>query len=221
MSTEGKDADAAEPTRGRGAIGRAGSYRKGIARRQEILDRAIEVFRARGPEGTSLRRIAEAIGVSHGALLHYFASREELLVAVYQHHEQREGQERADGGRERAAEVMANAAVRNVHVPGLVQLYSTLLAAALEAEQGPANEYFTARFERVRGNLARRLREDQGAGLVRADVDPARMAALIVAASDGLQIQWLLDPSVALQRTLEDFAVLLAPGTEQSAPGQG
>ena len=57
-------------------IGRAGSYSKGIARRQEILDRAIEVFRQRGADGTSLRRIAQAIGVSHGALLHYFSSRE-------------------------------------------------------------------------------------------------------------------------------------------------
>ena len=63
----------------------------------------------------------------------------------------------------------------------------------------------------MRGDLERRLREDQAAGIVRADVDPARMAALIVAASDGLQIQWLLEPSIELQETLETFAVLLAP----------
>ncbi len=36
-------------------------------------------------------------------------------------------------------------------------------------------------------------------------------AALIVAASDGLLIQWLLEPSIELQQTLELFAVLLAP----------
>jgi AcrR family transcriptional regulator len=45
------------------------------------------VFRERGADGTSLRRIAEAIGVSHAALLHYFDSREQLLVAVYAHAE--------------------------------------------------------------------------------------------------------------------------------------
>ncbi|MGO1927566.1 MAG: TetR/AcrR family transcriptional regulator, partial [Brachybacterium tyrofermentans] len=87
MSTEDAPAEpapaASEPSR----IGRAGSYSKGIARRQEILDRAIDVFRQRGADGTSLRRIAEAIGISHGALLHYFSSREELLVAVYEHAE--------------------------------------------------------------------------------------------------------------------------------------
>ena len=42
-------------------------------------------------------------------------------------------------------------------------------------------------------------------------MNPARTAALIVAASDGLQIQWLLEPSIELQETLETFAVLLAP----------
>lgn len=213
----------AEPTapsvagapRARG-IGRPGSYSKGIARRQEILDRAIEVFRDRGADGTSLRRIAEAIGVSHGALLHYFSSREELLVAVYEHGERRRDLDRLeregpDAFDELAVEVMANAALANLEVPGLVQLYSTLVATSLESERGPAKEFFTARFENVRASLAARLRDDQAAGRVRADVDPEQMAALIVAASDGLQIQWLLEPSIQLQQTLELFAVLLAP----------
>ena len=61
-----------------------GAYAKGIARRQEILDRAIEVFAERGADRTSLRSIASAVGVTHSALTHYFGSLEELLVAVYQ-----------------------------------------------------------------------------------------------------------------------------------------
>ena len=60
-----------------------GSYAKGIARRQEILDRAIEVFARRGSGKTSLRAIAEEVGVTHAALTHYFGSLEELLVEVY------------------------------------------------------------------------------------------------------------------------------------------
>src|SRR3954453_3955858 len=68
---------------------RRGAYDKGVRRRREILDRAIEVFAERGAEGTSLRAIGQAIGVSHAALKHYFASREELLIAVYPAAEQR------------------------------------------------------------------------------------------------------------------------------------
>ena len=120
-----------------------GSYSKGIARRQEILDRAIEVFRDRGADGTSLRRIAQAIGVSHGALLHYFSSREELLVAVYEHGQRRRAldrpeQEGPDAFDEPAAAVMANAALANLELPGLVQLYSPLVPTPRESAPGPA-----------------------------------------------------------------------------------
>ena len=48
-----------------------GSYAKGIARRQEILDSAIEVFAQRGAGRTSLRAIAEEVGVTHAALIHH------------------------------------------------------------------------------------------------------------------------------------------------------
>ncbi|OLH51248.1 helix-turn-helix domain-containing protein, partial [Xanthomonas oryzae] len=48
-----------------------GAYAKGIARRQEILDRAIEVFAARGADRTSLRAIAKEVGVTHAALTYY------------------------------------------------------------------------------------------------------------------------------------------------------
>ena len=191
-------------------IGRRGSYAKGVARRQEILDRAIEVFQERGADGTSLRRIAEAIGVSHAALLHYFDSREQLLVAVYEHAEAKRAGD-PDAPEPGAVEGMVDAATRNVTVPGLVELYSTLVAASLESGSEHSKAFFTRRFEVVRGDVAARLRAEQAAGMVRADVDPDQMAAIIVAASDGLQIQWLLDPSIELERTLGVLATLLRP----------
>ncbi|QCR54285.1 TetR family transcriptional regulator [Brachybacterium sp. SGAir0954] len=209
--------DAAEPSdaaaeRAPEPIGRPGAYSKGVARRQEILDRAIEVFRERGADGTSLRRIATAIGVSHAALLHYFDSREQLLVAVYQHAETRRGESSEyRSGVSAALDAMIRAAEINVEVPGLVQLYSTLVAASLETATGPAKEYFAPRFESLREELEQGLRAEQEAGTVRADVDPGHVAALLIAASDGLQIQWLLEPSIALRSTLETFAVMLAP----------
>lgn len=191
-------------------IGRRGAHAKGAARRQEILDRAIEVFRERGADGTSLRRIAEAIGVSHAALLHYFDSREQLLVAVYAHAEA----QRATGAAPRGApgvDSMADAAVKNVEVPGLVQLYSTLVAAAVESGNEVSREFFSARFERVRTELTTSFRTQQAAGAIRDDVPAEHLAALVIAASDGLQIQWLLNPSIELENTLRTMAALLQP----------
>lgn len=189
-------------------IGRRGLQPKGVARRQEILDRAIEVFRERGADGTSLRRIAEAIGVSHAALLHYFDSREQLLVAVYAHAEARRNATASPSGPP-GVDTMIDAAIANVDVPGLVQLYSTLLASSLEAGNDVGREFFSARFERVRAELTASFRTQQAAGDIRDDVPAEDLAALLIAASDGLQIQWLLEPSLGLSDTLRTFARLL------------
>ncbi|MFF5792034.1 TetR/AcrR family transcriptional regulator [Paeniglutamicibacter sp. NPDC012692] len=195
-------------------IGRSGSYQKGVARRQEILDRAIEVFAERGADGTSLRQIAKEIGVSHAALLHYFDSREQLLVAVYEHAERVRSERTGLRSIEDPVGMLVEAATHNVAVPGLVQLYSTLVAAALESRNEVSRNFFTERFEVTRRELAGLIARDQDRGLIRKDVDASAIASLLIAASDGLQTQWLLDPNVDLRGFLQLFDILLTPAVQ-------
>jgi AcrR family transcriptional regulator len=190
--------------------GRRGAYDKGVRRRREILDRAIEVFAERGAEGTSLRAIGEAIGVSHAALKHYFASREELLVEVYRTAEQRSIVEDPAPPDTSVVGLMTHAARRNHGVPGLVQLYSTLVAGALQAGHEPSRTFFGERFALLRQLLAERVEAEQRAGRIRAEIAPEAAAALIIAASDGLQTQWLLDPRIDIEKSLELLEGLLA-----------
>lgn len=184
---------------------------KGIARRQEILDRALEVFARRGSERTSLRAIAREVGVTHAALTHYFASLEELLVAVYRESERRLDEAGPAAPAATPVEAMRVSAQQNRAVPGLVQLYTSLVAAALEADRPAATAFVADRFERLRAGMAEQVRENQRAGLVRDDVDPERVAALVIAASDGLQTQWLLDGEVELDGSLALLEQLLRP----------
>lgn len=187
-----------------------GRYAKGIARRQEILDRAIEVFAERGSKRTSLRAIAQEVGVTHAALSHYFGSLEELLVAVYRESERRGNVEKPEPPAGISpAMMMRVSAEENRQVPGLVQLYSSLVASALESNDSAAHEFATQRFTRLRGELTARVRELQTAGRLRDDLDPALVSALVVAASDGLQTQWLLDESVDHEAALEMLDSLL------------
>ena len=192
-----------------------GSYAKGVARRQEILDRAIEVFAARGADRTSLRAIAQEVGVTHAALSHYFGSLDELLVAVYQESERQNGLRRPTDPDATPIQVMRLWTESNREVAGLVQLYSSLVAAALEERHPVAREFASKRFARVREDLADRVRRSQGAGRIRADLDPEAIAALVVAASDGLQTQWLLDPETPQNAAL----VLLEQLLEAPAKG--
>jgi AcrR family transcriptional regulator len=188
-----------------------GTYAKGVKRRQEILDRAIEVFARRGAEGTSLRSIGEAIGVSHAALRHYFDSREQLLIEVYRTAEERGVAGDPAPGDASVVGLMTHAARRNHGVPGLVQLYSTLVASALEDGHDEARTFFGERFAGLRRLLAERVEAEQAAGRIRRDMPPVAVAALVIAASDGLQVQWLLDPGVDIEASLQLLEGLLAP----------
>jgi len=81
------------------------------------------------------------------------------------------------------------------------------------AEDGHADAHAFAseRFARIRAELADRVRRNQAAGTIRPDVDPETVASLVIAASDGLQTQWMLDPAVGHTAALELLDRLLAP----------
>ncbi len=88
---------------------------------------------------------------------------------------------------------LRESASRNRAVPGLVQ--STRPSPRSGQEGHPATrDFMRERFARLRADLAELIAADQAAGRIRADLDPVDLASLSIAASDGLQVQWLLDP---------------------------
>jgi AcrR family transcriptional regulator len=183
-----------------GSPPRRRSYPKGTRRRQQILESAIDLFAQRGVDSASLRTMGEAIGVSHAALRHYFSSRDELMVEVYRTHEAAVtadamlSAETAPLADAPVVGEMIAAAERNRSIPGLVELYATLTTDALQERHAATREFVRDRFRQLRQLLAARIEAGQRAGRIAADIDPVDAAALVIAASDGLQVQWLLDP---------------------------
>ena len=193
------------------------SYPKGVRRRQQILDSVIALLAQRGMDRASLRTVGEAIGVSHTALRHYFSSRDELLVEAYRTHEARAAGD-VPATDQSAVGLIIEAAERNRAIPGLVELYATLTTDALQEQHAVTREFVRGRFRLLREALAARIESGQQAGRIAPDIDPLDAAALVIAASDGLQIQWLLDPDVVdVGRSLSILERLLPRGP---APGQ-
>lgn len=62
---------------------------KGSAKREAILEAALAVFGEVGLHGASLREIASRVGVSHQSLMHYFPTKNELLMAVLRRRDER------------------------------------------------------------------------------------------------------------------------------------
>ncbi|MER6127757.1 TetR/AcrR family transcriptional regulator [Streptomyces sp. NPDC001795] len=69
--------------------GRAGQGTDGD-RRSQLVDAAVDHVVAHGIADLSLRRLGAAIGVSHRMLIHYFGSKEQLLVEIVRTSERRQ-----------------------------------------------------------------------------------------------------------------------------------
>jgi AcrR family transcriptional regulator len=182
-------------------------YRIGRERRAKIVDGATALFAREGYGDTSLRDIAERVGVSKSTLLHYYGSKEELLSAVLSERdrliESRGSYVRASRAVDELRALPRGAAENSATAPGLIEVYAVLSCEALPADH-PAHAYFEERFHGVLDHFAALFRAAQADGDLPSHRDPEFEAVWLTALWDGLQYQWLYDRSsvdVAAQLT--------------------
>lgn len=188
-----------------------GSYSKGRARRQEIIDVALELFARKGYDRTSVREIARLTGLSQAGLLHHFETKEELFIEVLRQRDRRnESQYDIEESRRVSIEGLTQIVDHNAAEPGLVRLYVAMSAESTDADS-PARRFFIDRYESLRRDLAADIRGRQNVGELDPSLDPDGVATVLLAAADGLQIQWLLTPdSVDMGDRLADLVKLLS-----------
>jgi AcrR family transcriptional regulator len=174
-------------------------YAKGVSKREEILRSALEVFAQKGYLKTSIRDLAEAANLSQAGLLHYFGSKEELLVAIIA---RREELNVAAGVEHDPLDHFFAVIRKNVDVPGHGHLFATMSTAAI-AEDHPAHEFFVERYRNARERLIGSLRQRQEEGALAPDVDVTVLASVLIGAADGLQVQWLVDDTVDMPAAVE------------------
>ncbi|WP_405853424.1 TetR/AcrR family transcriptional regulator [Streptomyces sp. NBC_00090] len=176
-------------------------------RRAEILRAALEVIAERGYRGATLGSVAERVGLTQQGLLHYFPTKETLLIAVLEERDRWD----TSGGRDREnwrLDLMESLVEYNAMRPGIVQTFSALLGESV-TDGHPAREFFTERYGQVRSSMADVLRLEFGERLP-SGLTPEEVAPLLTAVVDGLQYQWLLDPSaVDMPAAFRDFLRLL------------
>ncbi|OYO25311.1 TetR family transcriptional regulator [Enemella dayhoffiae] len=170
---------------------------KGGRRREQILAAAVELFGEVGYRGTSLRDIAQRVGITHPGLLYHFHSKQELLSAVLERRDNTNDDvfhlKEQPSAREHVKRVLELAA-HNATIPGMVELFATLSAESTDPDH-PAHDYFTQRYRKIVG-INQQIFDDLARdGELREGVDPALLGSSFTALMDGLQIQWLYDPS--------------------------
>ncbi|MBT9607404.1 TetR/AcrR family transcriptional regulator [Microbacterium sp.] len=181
-----------------------GSYAKGQARRQRIVDEAVLVFGRSGVTSGSLREVAKRVGLTPAGVLHHFATKEELFTEVLRQRDERVRDAAGDPAAHTLVEQMGKVVAYNATTRGLTSLYTVVVAEASDPEH-PAHASFAARYRESAARAAELLRAGQAAGEVRPDIDPDRAARLLSAVMDGLQQQWLLDESVDMSAHFAEF----------------
>lgn len=165
-------------------------------RKTQIVDVATRLIGERGYWGVSIQDIARECEISDTAVLHYFGTKESLVLAVLK---QRDENDRAALEKilnipegelyERLPEIelvdfCAALVKRNATQPEIVALYAVLDAEALQLEH-PAHDYFEQREATVL----------QGFALAKSTLplSPKERARFVFSLMDGLQLRWLRD----------------------------
>lgn len=190
-----------------------GPYAKGVAKREEILTTALEVVSERGFGGASVKELADAVGLTPAGLLHYFGSKDELFVQVLRKRDEVDAARFLPGGDvdpHELADVWVKLIRHNAQVPGLVALFSRMAAAA-DDPSGPAHDYFAARGVNLRAQMTDALVQLQTDGGVTDRVPADMLARMLQALTDGLQLQWLVDPDLDMGSVIEALFELARP----------
>jgi AcrR family transcriptional regulator len=192
-------------------------------RRGEIMQAAHEVFTAKGYRNGSLGEIADRVGITHQGILHYFGSKEQLLVEVLRDRDTSGRQQFEHAERPQGVDFLQHVlrtVAKNTERTGIVQAY-TVLSAESVTEEHPAQDWFRDRFDGLREDLTEALRIACGPGEPVSDEQLAMGASALIAVMDGLQVQWLLQPTAIDMPAVVRMTLNALLGSWGRAPFEG
>lgn len=178
---------------------------------RRILTAAKAVFGAHGYRGGSLNEVAKQSGYTRAGLLHHYPSKEAILLALLELRDERLHVLRDPSTDDRGImEVLAEfpasvALILQDRV--LIQLAHGLTAEAAHPDH-PARAWAARRHQLLRDMLGAAVRRSIERGELTADTDPDALAAVILGAVEGVEAQWLVNPTVDPVRCAEEMVAL-------------
>ncbi|RMI09501.1 TetR/AcrR family transcriptional regulator [Cellulomonas triticagri] len=177
-----------------------GPYGKTRGRVELVARTAHEVVLESGHRALTLAEVARRADLSEAQVLYHFPSRDHLLVAALKHALDRQGE---DYGHRPVApgtdpvDAFAANVNEGLSDPPVLRLFVAMSAEATDPDH-PAHAWSREHHEGVVRGYARMLRNLQESGWAHPDVEPDRFARQLMALWEGLQAQWLVDPSFDL-----------------------
>jgi AcrR family transcriptional regulator len=169
--------------------------------RELILDAAYRVFANRGYGQSSVDAVIAEAGLSKGAFYHHFTSKDELFKALIQDRQRKCIDQMTDAvipasSRRDAIERLVGVGLQsNEADPDWVRIYFEFCMQAMREEF--ARNIVSASLRECRGIVAQMLKRGQESGSVRADLDLAAAALLLIGLFDGIALHTTIDQDAA------------------------
>ena len=192
-----------------GKLARRSQAERRAATRAELLDAAERLFAEKGFVTASLAEIAEAAGVSKGAIYHHFATKDELLLALLDSH----FQDRIDAvERIRSAEGVVE------EIPFDRRWNLLFLEFVVRAARDEVfGKKFRRRLERLRERSAEGVERFLEGQEIASDLSPSDLAAGVAALGNGLAIEGLVGPRASSDALYASLLQVLLRGLEAEA----
>jgi TetR/AcrR family transcriptional regulator, transcriptional repressor for nem operon len=187
---------------------------KGELTRQRIIEEAAPIFNQRGFAGCSMQDVLDATGLEKGGVYRHFASKEELAAEAFQYawtrvaKARREGQDAIPG----AVEKLKYSVRRFAETPGVFPGGCPLMNTAIDADDGNPvlRSLVCAAMKEWKARLAGIVEDGIANGEIRGEVQPRRVANMIIATLEGaLMISRLEGNRTAVQDAREGLEIML------------
>jgi AcrR family transcriptional regulator len=186
--------------------GKRGPYAVGEKRKAQILAETERLVIERGHQALTVRVVAETLGITDAAVYHHFASKDVLLVELLRYRDAKAPE------RELAPDLVAALTAGVAHsqeTPNTVALMADFASRAVDPGH-PAHAYFADRYTVLARTIADGIRDRQEAGTFTDRVAAEQLAVLLLAATGGLQTQWLVTRELDMAEAIRALFVLIA-----------
>jgi AcrR family transcriptional regulator len=165
------------------------------ARRRDFIEAAYETILEEGLAGTTVRAVAKRAGYTTGALVHYFADKDELIRHVLEENgkavrERMQNAEQTLKGRSALRQLLLEALPTDKRSGSSWKIWLALWYHSESSEAMRKEE--RNRYREWLGRVSSVLDQCVALGELPAGTDIDTQARLLVAATDGLGVQYLL-----------------------------
>lgn len=196
-----------------------GPYRVGIERRRAIVEQASETFAQNGFHGSTMRDVADRVGVTPAALTRYYDSKEELFAAVLDYHLdqwRRFVDEAAGANRRGLAYIRALPKVIEYleDHPGTARILVNLTAEGSDPAH-PAHPKLASSQRRTRESFSKHVAEAvvdgeiPAFGIDRIHLEAAQIAVALSGAADRVAVQSGIPPTAEYPPASRVFAAFI------------